>query len=103
MTGAVFALLPSMSHFASCLSLHSFPLFLQTPTLLFSPVAGRVHWCPLAHYLCPMGEGCQTASLPGFRRCCTPLNILNKLHAQSAGQGTGKKSAETKRKQSKEM
>lgn len=82
-----------------CLILHPFfhyILFLcsfrlQHSGFLFTPVAGRVHWCPLTHYLYPMGEGCQiAASLSGLRRCCTPLNRLNKLCAQSAGQGTEK-------------
>lgn len=78
-----------------CLILHPvlhYTLFLcsfrlQHSGFLFTPVTGGVHWCPLAHYLYPMGEGCQTASLSGLRRCCTPLN---KLCAQSAGQGTEK-------------
>lgn len=82
-----------------CLILHPvfhYTLFLcsfrlQRSGFLFTPVAGRVHWCPLAHYLYPMGEGCQTAANPsGFRRCCTPLNILNKLCAQPAGEGAEK-------------
>lgn len=59
MTGAVFALLPSTSHFAACLFLHSFPLFLQTAAFrlfVHSSFGGKSTLVPLNTLPLPHGK-----------------------------------------------
>lgn len=100
MTGAVFALLPSTSHSAACLFLHSFPLFIQAKARSLCYSIRKIPFCLLMQCLYPMGEGGShtVASLFGFKRCHTLLNNVIDLQVKAP-----ESSSEIKRKQSREM